>query len=38
MTLPPNMLQPDQKTIERSQGFFIFAPDAGGGGLNQPED
>jgi hypothetical protein len=38
MNLPPNMLQPDQKTIERSQGFFIFAPDAGGGGLNQPED
>lgn len=38
MTLPPNMLQPDQRTIERKDGFFIFAPDAGGGGLNKPED
>lgn len=38
MNLPPNMLQPNQKTIETKDGFFIFAPDAGGGGLNQPEN
>lgn len=38
MNLPPNMLQPNQKTIERKDGFFIFAPDAGGGGLTQPEN
>jgi hypothetical protein len=38
MELPPNMLQPNQNVIERKDGFFIFAPDAGGGGLNQPED
>ena len=38
MNLPPNMLQPNQKTIEKKDGFFIFAPDAGGGGLNQPEN
>lgn len=38
MNVPPNMLQPNQKTIEMKDGFFIFAPDAGGGGLTQPED
>ena len=36
MVLPPNVMQPSQRTILKKDGFLIFAPDAGGGGLNRP--
>jgi hypothetical protein len=34
--LPPNVLQPEEKTIEKRDGFIVFAPNAGGGGFNKP--
>ena len=34
--LPPNVMQPGQRSILKRDGFFIFAPDAGGGGSNKP--
>lgn len=34
--LPPNVMQPSQRSILKRNGFFIFAPDAGGGGSNKP--
>jgi len=34
--LPPNVMQPSQRSILKRDGFFIFAPDAGGGGSNKP--
>ena len=34
--LPPNVLQPDEKTILKQNGFLVFAPSAGGGGFNKP--
>jgi hypothetical protein len=37
LNLPPNVLQPGEKTILKDKGFFIFAPDAGGGGFNTPQ-
>jgi len=37
MDLPPNVLQPGEKVIDKKNGFFIFAPDAGGGGFNTPQ-
>jgi len=36
LILPPNMLQPGEATIQRENGFLIFAPNAGGGGTNSP--
>lgn len=36
IVLPPNVLQPDDKTIMKENGFLIFAPSAGGGGFNKP--
>lgn len=36
MILPPNVMQPSQRTILKKDGFLIFAPDAGGGGSNKP--
>lgn len=36
MVLPPNVLQPLEKTIDRKNGFYIFAPEAGYGGINTP--
>jgi hypothetical protein len=36
IVLPPNVLQPDEKTIMKENGFLIFAPSAGGGGFNKP--
>lgn len=38
LTLPPNVLQPGEATISRENGFFIFAPNAGGGGTNTPSN
>jgi hypothetical protein len=35
--LPPNVLQPEEKTIEKRNGFIVFAPNAGGGGFNKPQ-
>jgi hypothetical protein len=37
LNLPPNVLQPGERTIARDNGFFIFAPNAGGGGFNTPQ-
>ena len=37
LNLPPNVLQPGEKTISRENGFFVFAPNAGGGGFNTPQ-
>jgi hypothetical protein len=37
LNLPPNVLQPGERTITRDNGFFIFAPNAGGGGFNTPQ-
>ena len=37
LNLPPNVLQPNEKTIDKKDGFFIFAPNAGGGGFNTPQ-
>jgi hypothetical protein len=37
LNLPPNVLQPGEKTIFRKNGFFVFAPNAGGGGFNTPQ-
>ena len=36
IVLPPNVLQPDEKTIMKHDGYLIFAPSAGGGGFNKP--
>ena len=36
--LPPNVLQPEDKTILKENGYLIFAPSAGGGGFNKPID
>jgi hypothetical protein len=36
MALPPHVMQPSQRTILKKDGFIIFAPDSGGGGLTQP--
>lgn len=36
IVLPPNVLQPDEKTIMKKDGFLVFAPSAGGGGFNKP--
>jgi hypothetical protein len=36
LSLPPNMLQPGEATIQRENGFLVFAPNAGGGGTNSP--
>lgn len=37
LNLPPNVLQPGEKTILKEKGFFVFAPNAGGGGFNRPQ-
>jgi len=37
LNLPPNVLQPGEKTILKEKGFFVFAPNAGGGGFNTPQ-
>lgn len=37
LNLPPNVLQPGEKTIIKEGGFFLFAPNAGGGGFNTPQ-
>lgn len=37
LNIPPNVLQPEEKTIIKKNGFFVFAPDAGGGGFNTPQ-
>jgi hypothetical protein len=37
LNIPPNVLQPGEKTIIRERGYFVFAPDAGGGGFNIPQ-
>ena len=37
LNLPPNVLQPGEKPIFRKNGFFVFAPNAGGGGFNTPQ-
>jgi hypothetical protein len=37
LNIPPNVLQPGEKTIIKKDGFFVFAPDAGGGGFNTPQ-
>jgi hypothetical protein len=36
MVLPPNVAQPSDKPVVKQDGFFIFAPNAGGGGFNSP--
>jgi hypothetical protein len=36
IVLPPNVLQPEDKTILKENGYLIFAPSAGGGGFNKP--
>jgi hypothetical protein len=38
MSLPPNIMQPSQRTVIKQDGFLIFAPDSGGGGLNKPSN
>jgi hypothetical protein len=35
--LPPNVLQPEEKSIEKRNGFIVFGPNAGGGGYNKPQ-
>lgn len=37
LNLPPNVLQPGENTILKKKGFFVFAPNAGGGGFNTPQ-
>jgi hypothetical protein len=37
LNLPPNVLQPGEKVIDKKNGFFVFAPNAGGGGFNSPQ-
>ena len=37
LNIPPNVLQPGEKTVLKENGFFVFAPDAGGGGFNTPQ-
>ena len=37
LNLPPNVLQPGEKVIDKKNGFFVFAPSAGGGGFNTPQ-
>ena len=37
LNLPPNVMQPGEKVIDKKNGFFIFAPNAGGGGFNAPQ-
>jgi hypothetical protein len=37
LNIPPNVLQPGEKTVLKKNGFFVFAPDAGGGGFNTPQ-
>jgi len=36
MILPPNVSQPNEVPFIRQDGFFIFAPNSGGGGTNTP--
>jgi len=36
LIISPNVTQPDAKSIEKKNGYLIFAPDAGGGGVNLP--
>jgi hypothetical protein len=36
MILPPNVAQPNDRSIAKKDGFLIFAPNAGGGGFNRP--
>jgi hypothetical protein len=36
LILSPNVTQPGEKTIEKKNGYIIFAPNAGGGGTNIP--
>lgn len=38
MSLPPNIMQPSQRTTIKKDGFIIFAPDSGGGGLTKPSN
>ena len=38
LNIPPNVLQPGQKVIDKKNGFYIFAPNAGGGGFNTPQN
>ncbi len=38
MILPPNVTQPNERPLIKKDGYFIFAPDAGGGGLNSPQN
>lgn len=38
MSLPPNIMQPSQRTVIKKDGFLIFAPDSGGGGLTKPSN
>jgi hypothetical protein len=38
MTLPPNIMQPSQRASIKQDGFIIFAPDAGGGGMTSPSN
>jgi hypothetical protein len=38
MILPPNVSQPNEVPVIKKDGFFIFAPNAGGGGTNVPVD
>ena len=37
LNLPPNVLQPGEKTIIKEKGYILFAPNAGGGGFNTPQ-
>jgi hypothetical protein len=36
LIISPNITQPNAKSIEKKNGYLIFAPDAGGGGANLP--
>jgi hypothetical protein len=36
LIISPNVTQPNAKSIEKKNGYLIFAPDAGGGGANLP--
>lgn len=36
LIISPNVTQPNSKSIEKKNGYIIFAPDAGGGGANLP--
>lgn len=37
LKVPSNVLQPGDKVIDKKNGFFVFAPNAGGGGYNTPQ-